>query len=164
MSDDFGKRIESFGQNIWKKAQSAVDTVTINSDIAAKTRELTQLYADIGREYCVSHGLDAEREMPELFEKASALAKEIADMQETLNLKKGFRKCLACGALVPVQAAFCPSCGAAMPPMPEPEPEPEPEKPDDDVCPACGRELDDDDKFCPACGAKRAEQAEQKED
>ena len=158
MADDLGKRIESFGQNIWKKAQGAVNTVTVNADISAKSRELTQLYADIGREYCVAHGADAEREMPELFKKATDLAGEIADMQEMLNLRKGFRKCPSCSALVPVQAAFCPTCGAAMPPLPEPEPAPEPEEEkDDDACPACGAEMDDDDKFCPACGAKREE-------
>ena len=73
-------------------------------------------------------------------------------MQESLNLKKGFRKCPACSALVPVQAAFCPSCGAAMPPMPEPEPVQAQEVKEESVCKDCGAKVDEADRFCPVCG------------
>ncbi len=155
MAEEFGKRIEAFGQNIWKKAQGAVNIVGMNNDISAKSRVLTDLYAEIGKAYCGKHRGDAETEFPELCEKAHALAAEIAGLQEEIQLQKGFRKCVACGALAPAQATFCPACGAAMP-RPEPEPESDPVA-DKSVCRQCGAHMVESDVFCAACGARREE-------
>lgn len=155
MSDDFSKRIESFGQSVWKKAQGAVNIVGKNSDIAAKTQELKELYADIGKAYCITHPEAAQTEFPDLCGKAAALTSEITRLQDEILQAKGFQKCAACGALVPAPAAFCSSCGASMPQPPSPEPEPAPEPEAEPVCGNCGATLHEQDLFCAACGTKR---------
>ncbi len=156
MAEDLGKRIGAFGQNVWKKAQGAVSIVTLNSDIAAKTRELTDLYADIGKAYCIQHPEDAVTAFPELCNHAFALANEISQLQEQVLLEKGLLKCQACGAMVPAPAAFCPTCGAAMPkPEPQPEPEPAEPEPNPNACPNCGADMEPEDVYCASCGAKR---------
>lgn len=152
MAEDLGKRIGAFGQNVWKKAQGAVNIVAMNNDIAAKTRALTELYAKIGEAYCCAHREMAAGTFPELSSQAFALAEEIAGLEELVQLEKGLLKCPACGAMAPASAAFCPACGAAMPePAPKtPDREPLPER-----CDACGAAMETEDVFCSACGRKR---------
>ena len=153
MADDFGKRVEAFGQNIWQKAQKTIDIVGINNDIGAKERRLTQLYAEIGEAYCKAHLEDAQTEFPALCEEAFALTREIDSLQASVLRIKGYRECPACHAMADDTAAYCPSCGTAMP---EPAPEPAPaQEPDEARCKQCGEKLDSDDKFCPNCGEKR---------
>ena len=156
MAEEFGKRIEAFGQNIWKKAQGAVNIVGMNNDISVKSRVLTDLYAEIGKAYCSRHRVDAETEFPELCEKAHVLEEEIANLHEEIQLQKGLRKCASCASFAPEQAAFCPACGAAMP-QPEPEPAPGPESEpvaDKSTCGQCGAHMEED-AFCAVCGAQR---------
>lgn len=148
---DFGKKIEDFGQNIWKKAQSAVDVVSINNDISTKSRELSQIYAELGAAYCKQCGEDAQKTFPQLYGEAQQLAAEIDALQEKLQRKKGVKKCPGCGALAPLGTAYCSQCGTRVP---EPEPEPAP-APDAAACKACGAPMDDGDSFCARCGAKK---------
>lgn len=162
MADEFGKKVEAFGQNIWQKAQKTIDIVGINNDIGIKERRLAQLYADIGEAYCKAHLSDAQAEFPDLCGEAFALTKEIASLQASILRIKGFRECPACHRTVDGDAAYCPRCGVAMPaPEPPEEPdepdepdEPAPEEPDDPHCGQCGAELDGDAHFCHNCGAK----------
>ncbi|MEG1524103.1 MAG: zinc ribbon domain-containing protein [Clostridia bacterium] len=149
MADDFSKRIETFGQNVWKKAQGAVDIVGLNTDIGIKTKELTQLYTDIGREYCIVHSEQAKAEIPELYEKAYLLAKKISDLEEEIQRCKGLRKCTSCGSMTSIQSTFCPNCGIAMPAV---DPRNEPYS---NSCGNCGARMESEDQFCASCGAKR---------
>lgn len=154
MADDFGKKLTDFGKSVWEKAQDTVDIVGMNSDIASKNCQLTDLYAQIGKAFCVKNPDMARQEFPDLTEKALELAREITALEEKVLLKKGNRKCPSCGAMAPAAAAFCPSCGGAMPVVEE-APEPEPEKKPPRFCKGCGGLLEENDVFCPACGAKQ---------
>lgn len=158
MADDFGKKIEAFGQSIWQKAQRTIDIVGINNDIGLKERRLSELYAGIGEAYCKAHLTDAQTEFPALCEEAFSLTKEIASLRASVLRIKGYCACPACHAMVEDTASYCPHCGTAMP-EPEPEPEPEPTaetgEPDKPRCKQCEAELDDDARFCHNCGAKR---------
>lgn len=48
MAEKLGKRIGALGQNVWRKAQDAYDIVRINNDAAARSRELADVYEQIG--------------------------------------------------------------------------------------------------------------------
>ncbi len=149
--NDFGKKIEDFGQNIWKKAQSAVDIVSLNNDLSTKSRELSQVYAELGAACCKQQSAETEKNFPQLYEEARQLAAEIDALQEKVQRKKGVKKCPGCGELVSLGAAYCAKCGARVP---DPAPEPEAE-PDTGVYSGCGAPLDEDDAFCSQCGAKK---------
>ena len=48
MAEDFGKKIEKFGQEIWKKTTDVVGSISKSAEVANKERDLKQVYADIG--------------------------------------------------------------------------------------------------------------------
>ena len=156
MSEDFSKRITDFGKSIWGKAQDTVDIVALNNEIAAKNRELGQLYGEIGRLFCINHQQMAMDEYPDQTNRALAMAKEMKELEEKVLMKKGNRKCPACGAMAPAAAAFCPACGAAMPISEEP---PKEEQDLNRYCKQCGAKLEQDDVYCASCGARQTEES-----
>jgi len=147
---DFGKKIGDFGQNIWKKAQGAVDSVSLKNDIGTAKRELALVYTEIGSSFCKQMPDKAEKAFPQLYGEAMALEAELVRLEEKRQRIKGIRKCPDCGETVPQGAAYCAKCGARVPEL-EPEPEPE----EDPVCKACGEPLEEGDAFCSSCGEKR---------
>lgn len=155
MPDDFGKKVERFGQDIWRKTQGAFGVLSKNTEIAAKSRELRTVYTEIGRQYCSKHAAEAGNEFPELCAQALQMAQEIATLETEVLAQKGCRKCASCGESVAITAAFCPSCGAAQPKEEPPVEEASFDAEDGWVCPGCGAKADDDDAFCSVCGAKR---------
>ena len=55
------------------------------------------------------------------------------------------KKCCSCGAEVPADALFCPSCGSKI----------------SLICPQCGRTIENHDAmFCPDCGRRLSDEAE----
>ena len=156
MADDFGKKVEQFGQDIWKKTTDVFNVISKNTEIAGKQRELRMVYAEIGKLYCAKHGAEAGNEFHEQCERALAMAKEIEELEQEVLQHRGRRKCEKCGESIPSDVAFCPHCGAAQPKV-------EPEAPEADaaevidswICPVCGAKMDEDDQYCTTCGAKR---------
>ncbi|MCB0154182.1 MAG: zinc ribbon domain-containing protein [Anaerolineae bacterium] len=55
--------------------------------------------------------------------------------------------CSNCGRQMPVEAAFCSSCGQALTPPDERE-----EESTDQLCPKCGYTIQPEDAFCAGCG------------
>ena len=162
MAEELGKKIERFGQDVWKKTTDVVGAIGKSAEVANKKRELKSVYSDIGQRFFESHPAQAADESPDLTERAKALETEIADLEAQILEQRGNKKCVSCGEMIPFAAAFCSSCGAAQP-KPEPEPEPEPEAAptveaeviDSWICPACSAKLGSTDAFCTVCGAKR---------
>lgn len=157
MAEDIGKKVERFGQDLWKKTQGVFGSVSKNTEIAAKKRELSKLYEEIGRQYCALHAAEAENEFPALCEKVAGFLREIDALEAELLTQKGNKKCVSCGFVIDADAQFCPSCGVKQPePEPEPEPEPAAEAPAGWICPACHASMEESALFCSVCGAKRA--------
>lgn len=154
MAEDFGKKIERFGQDIWKKTTDAVGAISKSAEVSNKTRELKTVYANIGEQYCAKHAEQAAAEFIELTERAKVLEGEIAELEAQILEQRGSKKCVECGEQIAFGAAFCSNCGATQP-KPEPDPEEEPEVVDGWVCPACGHQMGSADAFCSACGVKR---------
>ncbi|MEZ4628915.1 MAG: zinc ribbon domain-containing protein [Eubacteriales bacterium] len=154
MADDFGKKIERFGQDIWKKTSDAVGAIGKSAESANKKHELRTVYADIGEAFFKKHPAQAKDEFAELYGRAEALETEISALEEQILEQRGHRKCVSCGEQIAQNAAFCPKCGTAQPAAKE-EPAEEAEVISDWVCPTCGVKNDSDAKFCVACGVKR---------
>ena len=157
MAEDFGKKVEQFGQDIWKKTTDVFNVLSKNTEIAGKQRELRLVYAEIGKLYCEKHGEESGNEFSEQCERALAMKKEIEELEQEVLQHRGRRKCAKCGELIDSAVAFCPHCGA-----PQPKEEPEEEKPIEEaevinswICPVCGAKMDEDDQYCTVCGAKR---------
>ncbi len=160
MAEDFDKKVEQFGQDIWKKTTDVFNVLSKNTEIAGKQRELRMVYAEIGKQYCAKHGAEAGNEFAEQCERALAMAKEIEELEQEVLQHRGRRKCVKCGESIPSSIAFCPYCGAAQPaeePKEEPQEEPaeEAEVINSWICPVCGAKMDEDDQYCTTCGAKR---------
>ena len=56
------------------------------------------------------------------------------------EVKTGTKKCVKCGADIPIKAKFCPECGESQP--------------TNKFCSNCGAKVASDAKFCPECGNK----------
>ncbi len=156
MPDDFGKKIERFGQEVWKKTSDAVGAIGKSAESANKKHELKTFYADIGEQFCKKHPAQAAEEFPEPYRRIAELESEIAALEEQILEQRGVRKCVSCGEQIPSGASFCSKCGTEQPAVdPEPEPAEEGEVVTEWPCPACGVTNDSDAKYCVACGAKR---------
>ena len=155
MAEDFGKKIEKFGQDIWKKTTDAVGSISKSADVANKRHELKAVYSDIGQQFTKKHSAQANDEFGSLTQIAANLEKEIADLEAQILEQRGSKKCVECGEQIPYAAGFCSKCGAPQPKQ-EAEPAEEPEVVDGWLCRACGQEMGSADSFCSACGAKRS--------
>lgn len=153
MAEDFGKKVERFGQDIWKKTSDAFGVIGKSTEVASKRRELRLAYADIGSKYYELHAGDADAALADLVALAKVKADELRQLEEQLLQYKGYRKCISCGEAISVSVAYCPHCGAQQP---KEEPAEEPEADADWTCPRCGAVTDADSLYCVACGEKRS--------
>ncbi len=155
MADDFGKKVERFGQGVWKKTQDTFGVIGKNSEISSKSRDLRMVYAEIGRQYCDKHAAETDNEFAELTTRAQQMAEEIAELEAQVLAQKGCRKCVSCGESIPAASAFCPHCGAAQPKEEPPVVEESFVSDNGWICPNCGERADGADLFCSSCGTKR---------
>lgn len=154
MAEDFGKKIERFGQDVWKKTTDAVGTIGKSAEAANKKRELNGIYADIGKRFCEKHPAQATDEFADLTAQAIELEAQIAQLEAQILAQRGVKKCAECGAEIPLAAPFCSACGAAQPKL-EQDPATEGEVLDEWICPVCGVKNGSASETCVACGAKR---------
>lgn len=70
------------------------------------------------------------------------LGQALASAKDTPKeeVKTGTKKCVKCGADIPIKAKFCPECGESQP--------------TNKFCSNCGAKVASDAKFCPECGNK----------
>ena len=155
MAEDFGKKVERFGQDIWKKTSDAFGVISKSTEVASKRRELRLAYADVGSKYCELHGGEAEPALTDLVAIAKVKLDELHSLEEQLLEYKGYRKCAACGETISSSVVYCPHCGAQQP-KEAPAEDAEPEVDADWTCPRCGVVNDADNLYCVACGEKRS--------
>ena len=154
MAEDLGKKIERFGQNIWKKTTDTVGVIGKSAELANKTRDLKAVYADIGKQFCEKHPGQAADEFQDLAAQAKTLEAEISGLEAEILEQRGEKKCVSCGEEIPAAASFCSKCGAVQPKV-EAEPAAEGEVVDEWVCPVCGVKNSSANETCVACGVKR---------
>lgn len=150
----FDKLTETIN-NTSKKAKDYSDISALNAQISAQQGILNGCFAEIGRAYYEANHENADDPFAESMQKIGAAKETILSLQRQILAIKGLKVCENCGNQIPVEAAFCPSCGARA--AVEQPAEPEPETPAPDVpktCPGCGAELPPDAMFCTNCGHK----------
>ena len=105
-------RLADAGQGVAQQTKNLADVTRLNSAISEKERKISQLYLAIGQSYYEAHRQDAAAECPQQIEQIDQLHEEIAQHREEIKQIKGVVKCSACGAEIPLHAAFCNVCGA----------------------------------------------------
>ena len=125
--DDFGKKISSASQEAIAKGKDLADIAKLNSNIADEKNKINAAYKEIGKKYFESHAKDFEEGYGEL----------VGNIKASLG------------------AAFCTSCGTAIP-QPEVQAAPVQEEATK-TCPTCGTVLKAGDMFCINCGTKLEE-------
>jgi membrane protease subunit (stomatin/prohibitin family) len=63
------------------------------------------------------------------------------------------KACVSCGALIPINNAFCPNCGASQGQAQAPAPQQQAPQASQTLCAKCGSPVAAGQKFCPNCGA-----------
>ncbi len=149
--EQLGKKIADAGQGVAQQTKNFTDVAKLNGTISEKEKKINQLYSAIGQAVYAKHKDDADFEAAQSIGEINALLEEIAQCREKINEIKGITKCPGCGTEVPRDAAFCSSCGTAIPHV---EPAPEPAADTARKCPGCGAEVSADSLFCNSCGTK----------
>ena len=122
MANDFlssiGRKIGKVTQGAASKTSSIVESSRINSRISGEVKEIEKAYQKIGESVTIR----AEAGLLELSDEEKAFVEEIlVHRQRILQLKhdlaavKGMKVCPKCEALINIDVAFCPRCGAPTP-------------------------------------------------
>ena len=168
--DDFGKKISSAGQEAIAKTKELADVAKINSSISDEENKIKTAYSEIGKKYIFhaksylykkyfeNHSEDSEEDyeaqiavIKEAMEKIKAYEQQIVEI-------KGVVKCPNCGAENSKTAAFCATCGTAMPVPVTESVEATEQNVVEKKCPNCGEVINDGAAFCAKCGTKIEEE------
>lgn len=148
--EQIGKRLIDAGQNVAQQTKNLTDVTQLNSAISESEKKVSQLFLNIGHLYYEVHKDDLLAENRGMIDEINALYAEILENREKIKQIKGITKCAKCGADVPLNVAFCSSCGAKI------ERENDVNEKTEDVryCPVCHSAVDAEDSFCNHCGTK----------
>jgi ribosomal protein L40E len=148
--ESFGRKASESTAKVVQKAQELSEISKYNMLISDEERNIEDIYYQAGKIYISLHRNDYETEFAEVFGKLDESEKNIENYRKQIQNIKGVTCCEKCGAEVPVNAAFCSSCGAPIPRIKtKAETESEYTK-----CSSCGTAVKKGMKFCTACGAR----------
>lgn len=149
--ENLGGTLAAKGKDVAGKAKEIAEINRLNGQIHTQEHKAEKIYIELGKAVSENReDLSALNVSGKLSELDSVQA-EIARLQEELLRAKGIRRCTGCGAEISGDAAFCPSCGCAVPGEEE---TPEQDVPVKTECPGCHKEVDPDAALCPFCGVK----------
>lgn len=148
--EQLGKRLVDAGQGVAQQTKNLADVTRLNSSISEKERKVSQLYLAMGQSYYEAHRQDPAAECLQQIEQINQLHEEIAQQQEEIKQIKGVVKCTACGAEIPLHAAFCNVCGAKV----VSDEMPRQDSRDLVTCPICGERTSRENTFCRHCGTR----------
>lgn len=151
--EEIGKRLTDAGQNVAKQTKNLADVTQLNSGISDREKKISQLYLAIGQAYYEENKDDSSAKCREMMDEITGLYEEIEQSREKIKEIKGIVKCPNCGADVPINAAFCSSCGIKMEDVAAQGAVAEEQR----ICPACQKEVPAGNAFCNHCGAKMEE-------
>lgn len=111
------QRIKESANRATEKAQHAVEISKINSQITAIQQEMDVHFLRMGQifyeGYRASDMSVAETEMTQLSTACDELQDEIDELRSRIAQLKNAHLC-TCGAVVPLDANFCPKCGCKL--------------------------------------------------
>lgn len=137
--------VSSKGAEVAQKAKDMAEIASLNSQIKAENDGIKLALEDIGKKI-----FDEQKDIEDSIfkEQISSIKRKqakIADLEKSISMIKGIKKCKNCGSEIGVLAEVCPKCG-----KPCVEEEIKVEK----ICPKCGKPAAEDDVFCLGCGVK----------
>lgn len=144
--DDLGRKISQAGQSAVQKTKDMTDVARINGAIAEEEKKINNSYFQIGKLYVANHPDDYESEFAGMIGAIRESEIKIRDYRQQVQEIKGVVRCEKCGAEVANNAAFCSSCGAAMPKQTVAA------DADSIKCIGCGAMVSKNMRFCTSCG------------
>lgn len=129
-----------------QKTKDMAEISKINSMISDEEKNINNNYYQIGKLFVSLHSNDCENEFKGMVDSVQQSIKKISEYKEKVNLIKGLVRCEKCGCEVPVNAAFCSSCGAQMPKRVVVDDQ-------KTKCENCGNYVKKGMRFCTFCGS-----------
>ncbi len=112
--DDLLDHAKDVAQTAGDKAQDFINIAKINVEISDINRKLTKNFANLGILYykSIKDNTNESEKMDPIIEELDLLKKELADKKNEITSIKNTKKCLVCGAQMPLNETVCPKCGA----------------------------------------------------
>lgn len=151
--DVLGKKISQTGQDVVQKTKDTAEVLKYNSMISEEERNIESLYSQIGKRYVELHADSCENAFVEFITSLKESQNKITEYREHIIQVKGVFTCPNCGEELPLDVAFCSSCGTKI----EKNPAPSETAANIRHCQDCGAPLEDGYVFCINCGAKYIE-------
>ena len=144
--DKLSTTVTEASQKTIAKTKELADTSRLHSQISDEEKTITNQYFQIGKLYVSLHKEDYEEDFAGMIATIAEAEARIRDYKKQIQDIKGVQRCARCGAEVSNSAAFCSSCGAAMPKIQAPV------ATDVVKCENCGAEVKKGMRFCTSCG------------
>ena len=116
--DNLTKKATETYKNTAEKTNKLTREMKLKSLMNDNKNKIEELYAEIGKKVYEKHireeNIDIKSELAQECAKIDAHAKEIEDIRMEMLALKDLRMCEKCAAEVPLNAKFCPKCGAVQ--------------------------------------------------
>ena len=145
--DDVVVNAKTAASAVSKKAGELYDLSKLRITLASLRSDLNKQYQTLGEAVYNEAG---EEEIEVIKAEIADIKQNIVDVEKILTASRNTVRCPQCGQKLNKNAAFCFTCGAAIPKQPNP------------TCVRCGAELVNDAAFCFKCGARVDNKAEEK--
>ncbi|WP_274649376.1 zinc ribbon domain-containing protein [Paenibacillus humicola] len=148
----FFNKVKQGASEAAKKAQQTVEITKLKAQMSGKEKDMDKLYHQIGeavyRAKLAGSIADSEQEVAACCEQLDYIVADLRMLEERIkNIR--YEKSCTCGKVVPLDARFCPDCGAQL------AEEPKPETTVGEIrviCSHCLTENELNAKFCLTCG------------
>lgn len=121
--EDISKKLTSAADYTVKQTEKLTSMAKLEYRLASAKNKLNLLYQGMGKmKYAEMSGESvSETAYEEICGKIRELTLVIARMEEELAKLRNYRRCIACGAKITNEMAFCPKCGTRQEPVAEEE-------------------------------------------
>ncbi len=151
--DNITKKLNEVSQEVISQGSSIAGTAKNKMGMAGVDKQLTVVYAELGKKYFESTRNNPPAEYAELFQKIKDLLVQVEFYKAETRRERGLVVCPKCGAEVQMGVAFCSNCGNTMPPVDMTQQQSGYQPYMIVQCPQCGVELPNGTAFCTSCGA-----------
>lgn len=113
--NDLGAALSGATAKVSSKAAEMADITKLMTQSATEKAKLKGLYQKVGELYIEKFELCPDEALAEVVAEVTASKEKIAELEVAISAAKKEKVCPACGATNDTAAAFCKSCGAALP-------------------------------------------------
>lgn len=110
-----GKKVARTGRKVARRAGSAVRTSRQHSKISREEKAIHRLCRQLGEVTAekMSEGIETlTEEERTVFAEIRCHRENIAECRHEIAKLRGMKECTSCGAMIQMDVAFCPKCGA----------------------------------------------------